>query len=317
MIDIVSVTDHLTNFSVEKKLLGNNFHSEFSLDTTIALVWHKSIDRKFINEFPSIRAVVRYGVGYDNIDLELCKSKKIIVANTPDYGVDEVSDSSLAMILSLTRKTKALEILAKKDKNYWIGKDFNLDIRRINTLSLGLIGFGRIGSSIAKKFSVFSNKIGFYDPYIPDGYEKVFGVNRFEKVSDLLHNSDIVSINTTLTDKTKGMVNRKFLNSMKRGSYLINLSRGQIIENKEFILEKLISRELEGYGSDVWTSEPPLQEDKLYKAWLKDDYDLNSRIIINPHTSYYSKESLQESRFKACKTCLDLINGREIKNRIV
>ena len=104
---------------------------------------------------------------------------------------------------------------------------------------------------------------------------------------------------------------------MKRGSYLINLSRGQIIENKEFILEKLISRELEGYGSDVWTSEPPLQEDKLYKAWLNDDYDLNSRIIINPHTSYYSKESLQESRFKACKTCLDLINGREIKNRIV
>ena len=317
MIDIVSVTDHLTNFSVEKKLLGNNFHFEFSLDTTIALVWHKSIDKKFIKEFPSIRAVVRYGVGYDNIDLELCKSKNIIVANTPDYGVDEVADSALAMILSLTRKTKALEILAKKDKNYWIGKDFNLDIRRINTLSLGLIGFGRIGSSIAKKFSVFSNKIGFYDPYIPDGYEKVFGVNRFEKVSDLLHNSDIVSINTTLTDKTKGMVNRKFLNSMKRGSYLINLSRGQIIENKEFILEKLISRELEGYGSDVWTSEPPLQEDKLYKAWLNDDYDLNSRIIINPHSSYYSKESLQESRFKACKTCLDLINGREIKNRIV
>ena len=75
MIDIVSVTDHLTNFSVEKKLLGNNFHSEFSLDTTIALVWHKSIDKKFIKEFPSIRAVVRYGVGYDNIDLNYARAK--------------------------------------------------------------------------------------------------------------------------------------------------------------------------------------------------------------------------------------------------
>ena len=97
--------------------------------------------------------------------------------------MDEVADSALAMILSLTRKTKALEILAKKDKNYWIGKDFNLDIRRINTLSLGLIGFGRIGSSIAKKFSVFSNKIGFYDPYIPmvmKRYSVLIDLRRFQ-----------------------------------------------------------------------------------------------------------------------------------------
>ena len=214
--DFVAVTDHIKDFSVEKKFLGNYLENELSNKITIVLVWHKLINQDFLNKYRSIRAVIRYGVGCDNIDIDYCKKNNIIVANTPDYGIDEVSDSALAMILYLTRKVGALENLAKEDDNYWLGKKFNLNMKRLNNLSLGIIGLGRIGSSIAKKFMPFSKNIGFFDPYIPNGYEKVFGIERYRSLADLLKNSDIVSINTPLNSETNGMVNKDFLNLMKK-----------------------------------------------------------------------------------------------------
>jgi len=313
--DFVAVTDHIKEFSIERKLLGNFFEDKISNKTTILLVWHKNINQDFLRKHPNIRAIVRYGVGYDNIDLDFCKRNNILVANTPDYGIDEVSDSAIAMILYLTRKIGILQELAKEDELYWTGKEINLNMRRLNKLSLGIIGLGRIGGSIAKKFLAFSKNLAFYDPYIPNGYEKVYGINRCQSMEELLKVSDIISINTPLTNETKGMVNSKFINLMKKGSYLINLSRGPIVENKECILENLLSNHLEGYATDVWTEEPPSISDKLYTAW-KQNKNLRNKIIVNPHTSYYSKEALYESRSKACNTCLDIINNKLVKNRI-
>lgn len=317
MSHIVSVTDHIKDFDIEKNFLGNYFESKLSTKTTIILVWHKEINESFFKKYPSVKAVVRYGVGYDNIDLEYCKKNKIIVANTPDYGVDEVSDTAIAMILYLTRKIGTLENLASKDSNYWIGKNLNLSMKRLNTLSLGIIGLGRIGGSIAKKFSQFTRKIGFYDPYLPNGYEKIFGIDRYDDLSNLLQVSDIVSVNTPLNKETRGMINENFLNQMKQGSYLINLSRGPIVQDKNIILKNLLNFQLEGYGTDVWTEEPPIENDKLYSKWKKKEKNLIGRILVNPHTSYFSEESIYECRSKACKTCLDIINGVAINNRIV
>ena len=315
--DFIAVTDHIKDFSIEREILGKFFEDTISKKTTIILVWHKEINEKFLRNYPSIRAIVRYGVGYDNIDLDFCKKKNIIVANTPDYGVDEVADSALAMILYLTRKIGKLENLAKNDSRYWIGKDINQNMRRLNKLNLGIIGLGRIGGSIAKKFLPFSRNIGFYDPYIPNGYEKVYGIKKFNSLSELLKDSDIVSINTPLTQETEGLVNEEFLNSMKKGSYLINLSRGPIVKNNDLIFKKLICNHLEGYGTDVWTNEPPLKNDEFYKYLIEQSNDLTGRVIINPHTAYYSFEASHECRSKACSTCLDIIHDRIINTRVI
>ena len=315
--DLVAITDHLKDFHIEKEILGKYFETKLSRQTTIILVWHKIVDEEFLINHPSIRAIVRYGVGYDNIDLASCKKRNIIVANTPDYGIDEVSDSAIAMILYLTRKIGALENLAKKEPKYWLGKEIKLDMRRINNLSLGIIGLGRIGSTIARKFLSFSKKVGFYDPYIANGYEKVFGIKRYSKLSDLLKMSDIVSINTPLNNETRSMIDKNFLNSMKKGSYLINLSRGGLVKDKKLILDNLLSKQLEGYGTDVWTNEPPLEKDEFNISWKKNKNNLNGRLIVNPHTAYFSAEAIYESRSKASKTCLDLINNRPINNRII
>lgn len=315
--DKVAITDHIKEFSVEKRFLGNYFDDKLSSKTTIILVWHEVINENFLKKYPSIRAIVRYGVGYDNIDIEYCKKNKIIVANTPDYGIDEVSDSAIAMILALLRKINSLENLAREDSNYWLGKKLDLKMKRLNQLSLGIIGLGRIGSSIANKFMPFSRNICFYDPYIPNGYEKIFGIKRYKSLQNLLKVSDIVSVNTPLNNETKCMINKDFLTQMKKGSYLINLSRGPIVASNDLILEKLLSNELEGYATDVWINEPPLEKDELYIAWKTNNNSLRGRIIVNPHTAYFSEEALLESRSKACATCLDIINDQKINNRIV
>ena len=104
---------------------------------------------------------------------------------------------------------------------------------------------------------------------------------------------------------------------MKKGSYLINLSRGALVKDKKLILDKLLSNQLEGYGTDVWTNEPPLEKDEFNKAWKENKNYLNGRLIVNPHTAYFSEEAIYESRSKASKTCLDLINNYSINNRII
>ena len=121
--DFIAVTDHIEDFSIEREILGEFFEDKISEKTSIILVWHKEINENFLRNYPSIRAIVRYGVGYDNIDLDFCKKNNIVVANTPDYGVDEVADTALAMILYLTRKIGKLENLAKNDSRpFWCGR---------------------------------------------------------------------------------------------------------------------------------------------------------------------------------------------------
>lgn len=315
MKDRVSVTDHIKEFSIEKKILKEYFFSDLNKETTIALVWHKLINRDFFENYPKIRAVVRYGVGYDNIDLEYCKRNKIIVSNTPDYGVDEVADTALAMILSLTRKINKLSFLAKEDGNYWLGKSLNINMKRINKLKLGIIGCGRIGSSIGLKFKSFSNHVGFYDPYLPDGIEKSLKFYRFNSMKELLLNSDIVTVNTPLNQETSNLINESFLKAMKRGSYLINVSRGQIVKDENIIFKSLIDGHLEGFATDVWTSEPPSNIDHE-AVKVKENLELEGKLIINPHTAYFSEESIIEAREKASKTCLNIIENKLIKNRI-
>ena len=313
--DIVSITDHITNSDIELGILGSSLQP-LSLETTILLVWHENINEDYLKKYKNVRAIVRYGVGFDNIDLEYCKKSNISVSNTPDYGVDEVSDTALAMILMLLRRVNSFQEFAKNNENSWLGAEIPFEIRRIKNLKLGIIGLGRIGGSIARKFKPFSNNICFFDPFLPSGIEKTFDIQRYHDLIDLLQSSDIISINTPLNSITRNMVDNQFISNMKKGAILINVSRGPIINNKDIIYNAILSGKLNGYATDVWVDEPPKKKDKLYQSWISNS-KINDKIIINPHTAYYSKESLIESREKASLNCLRIINEEDIYNRLV
>ena len=313
---IVSITDHITEYSIEKNQLGEYLSPTLSESTEIILVWHKKINEEFLNKYKNIKAIFRYGVGFDNIDLEFCKKNNILVCNNPDYGVDEVSDSAIAMILNLTRGINELQSFARANKNSWIGEEIPLKLYRLNNLKLGIIGLGRIGGAIARKFKVFSKNVCFFDPYLSSGVEKTFDIERVDNLDDLLKEVDILSINTPLNNETKGLVNKNFISKMKNDSILINLSRGEIIENTDYIKNALISGKLRGYGTDVWINEPPIETDSLYSNWLK-NHPITKKILITPHTAYYSEEALFECRNNTALNCLNYINGNKIKNRII
>ncbi len=316
MRDVVSITDHIKEFSIESKILKEYLEPKVTDRTTILLVWHQKIDKDFLKKYKNVRAIVRYGVGIDNIDLETCKDLNITVCNTPDYGIDEVSDTALAMILALGRRIKELENFALNNEESWTGAKINFNMKRINCMRIGIIGLGRIGGSVARKLKVFSPNISFYDPYLTSGIEKTFDIHRYFKLNELLENSDIVTVHTPLTSETKGMINKQFIDSLKKEAVLINVSRGPIVKDNSLILEALKEGKLSGYGTDVFPNEPPKSDDELYKI-CKLKTDLSNRIIINPHTSYYSEEAIRESREKASLNVLNIINDFNIHNIII
>ena len=326
---MIYLTDYIQSFEIEKEIIGNKLLT-YSKDyhrkskAKVILVWHDELNESSMKKFPEAHSIVRYGVGVDNIDLGYCKSKGIKVFNNPDYGVDEVSDTSVAMILSLGRNihaynSKAKKLLKNQRSKYPWQENTDFSSVRFKKMSLGLVGVGRIGSSVAYKMKNIVKNINFYDPYVPSGYEKVLGATRYDSLDKFLKNSNIISFHVPLTMETEGMINEAFINKMQENSILVNTSRGGIIDSLNCLYQGLVSGKLQSLGLDVLPEEPPnlSKKEKLLFNWINEENDLSKKIIINPHTSYYSPESYEEMRKKAALMALNCLKKRQLSNRIV
>lgn len=328
----IFITDYINNPSIEKKILGKfanvvclkeknykNFPKQI-YDADGLLVWHSQINNETIKKLKKNCVIIRYGVGYENIDLKSCKENKIIFANTPDYGVDEVADTSCAMILNFLRKINFYNEKIKKSFGKWQAEVINLNkknpTKRTSDHSLGIIGLGRIGSSVALKMKNFKIKIGFFDPNISSGYEKTLDLIRYDSIDELISNSSIISINATLNENTMHMVDKKFISKLNKNTILINTARGAIIENLDILLAGLKKNKISYLGLDVTPEEPPKNSEKLIKVWRNKQNLLSQRIIINPHAGYFSSTSINEMRIKASENMLRHLTGKPLKNII-
>ena len=247
----IIITDYINKPNIEKRLLKNfeiiclNETNEKKFDKVIfdafaILVWHAKITKRTISRLKKCKAIIRYGVGFDNIDLVACKKKGIPFANTPDYGTDEVSDTTIGFVLNMTRGINYYNYISKNLTNTW-QENIKNNLRRSNKVKIGIIGVGRIGSSVLIKLGNIGFQCSFYDPYKDPGYEKVLNCKRYFDLDQLLTNSDVVSIHVPLTTETKGMINKNFINKMKNNSYLINTARGNLIDDLNDIYDALIS----------------------------------------------------------------------------
>jgi C-terminal binding protein len=311
----VFITDYIDNPNLEKNILGQNVSLESNIDTEVLLVWHEHIDGKYLDQFPKIKGVVRYGVGFDAINLEEIKKRGLVFCNTPDYGIDEVSDTVLAMMLGLLRGVIAYDLFARDYVNTWQENTITR-LRRISRLTLGVVGAGRIGTALIRKAKALGMNIVFIDPYKDSGYEKAIGVNRSYNLSEFLEQCDVISMHTPLTSETRAMIDSNFINSMKQDSILINCSRGGVVKDLDIIYEALKSGKLSAVALDVLADEPPISS-KLIDSWRDRNNKLSHRIIINPHTSYYSKESFTEMRVEAAKNAKRILDGIQPLNIIV
>ena len=278
------------------------------------LVWHWVVDPATVELLDRCKIVVRYGVGYDLVDVEALAGRGIPLCNTPDYGTEEVADAACAMILTLQRKLLAYD---RACRGYTHGWQENLlrPHQRTSEQTLGIIGVGRIGTAVVNRMKPFGYRIVGYDPYQPSGHEKAIGYKRVHSLEELLSQADIISIHCPLTTETCGMVDAEFLGMMKPGSSLVNTARGGILASLDYLEQALQSGHLASAAMDVLPDEPP-KEHPLIQAWRQDVPWIRGRLLITPHVAYYSEQGWYEMRFKAAETArMYLVTGK-LRNHI-
>ncbi len=256
------------------------------------IIQYAPLTRRVIENLPHCKVISRYGVGVDSVDLKAATDFGIIVANVPDYCIDEVSNQTIAMLLSLVRKTVFFDKKVKENK--W---DFRLGmpIQRLQGKTLGLIGCGRIGLEVAKKFSAFGVKVISFDPYLQCGGEGV----ELTDLDTLLKKSDFISIHCPLNESTKHLIGEREFKKMEKKPILINTSRGAIIDEKALIWaleEGLVS----GAGLDVLEKEPPDIQNPLLKM---------ENVILSPHVGFYSVESIMELKRRTAENVSAVLTG--------
>jgi D-3-phosphoglycerate dehydrogenase len=323
----IFITDYVNNPDIEKNIFGNlvevccgeeeeekKFNS-YIYSADAILVWHAKITEETVKQLKKCKVIVKYGTGYDNIDTEACAKYGIPVCNTPDYGVEEVCDTACAMILASIRQIVVYDYQAKHINEGWQTHNDG-EIKRTSEHSLGIIGMGRMGTSVALRMKAFGMKVSFFDPYLPSGYEKAIGVTRFETLNELLKNSSIISIHTPLTKETTGIIDKQFIDNLNAGTILVNTARGKLVKNLDLILYGLESGKLSFVGLDVLPEEPPNQSEKLIAHWKDEKSIFAKKILINPHSAYYSTKSWVEMRAKAANNINNVLCGANPKNRV-
>jgi len=238
------------------------------------------------------KIIARYGVGVDNIDVEAATEQHIIVANVPDYCLDEVSTHALGLILASARKIIFLD--RKVRERTW---DFKIakPLFRTQGKILGLFGLGRIARMVAQKALGFGFKVIAFDPYVSEANSKIEMVT----LKRLLSDSDFLSIHVPLTDETRHSFSENKLRTMKKTAYLVNTSRGPIVDEKALYVA-LKEKWIAGAALDVMENEPPDWEDPLLKL---------DNVIITPHSSFYSEESYVELKTKVAESIRSVLKG--------
>ena len=279
-------------------------------DVQVMIVHQTDVNREFIKRFPQLKGIVRLGVGYDKVDLQACRERGIQVANIPDYCTTEVADTTLAMMLDLVRAGRELEANLRLQPDSW--QQLSVPrVRRASSLTLGVVGAGRIGSAVLHRATAFGFDCLFYDPAV----HHIDNATRKESLQDLLQRSDIVSLHVPLQADTECMVNAWFLQQLKPGAILINTARGKLIGDEQLILDTLIDGRLGALALDVLPCEPPGNQ-PLFHAWKTSDPRILGRLIIQPHNAFYSQEAALDVRQRAAEEALRCLNGTHFLNPV-
>ncbi len=264
----------------------------FAAGAEAILVQTAPLTRAVLEALPSLRIVSYPGIGVDMVDLEAARELGIWVANVPDGNITEVATHALGMMLSLIRHLPGFDRAVREGR--W---DYEATgpLRRPATLTLGVVGQGRIGRLTASYAApVFGRLLG-YDPHLPpDAWPA--GPERVDDLATLFRESDLVTLHLPLTEETRAMVGRGLLAEMKPGSYLVNVSRGPIVEIPA-LLEALDAGRLAGAALDVLPDEPPAPDDPVLR---------HPKVILSPHAAFYSLEADEELRRRSVANIVDL-----------
>lgn len=256
------------------------------------IVGNDQVDSKVISAGKRLKVISRYGVGYDNIDLNAAKERSIVVTNTPDTNTNSVADLAFALILSLERSIPVVSNMVKD------GGWERILGTEVWGKTLGVIGLGRIGKGLVKRAKGFNMNIFCYDIYPDNAFARQYGVN-YCTLEELLRKSDMISIHLPLLPSTKELIGEKELSMMKSTAIIVNTSRGGIIK-EDSLYKALSNKMIAGAALDVMENEPP-KDNPLLKL---------DNVIITSHIGGYTAEAVRNMGITAAKNVTLILNGK-------
>jgi len=261
------------------------------------------VNDAFLARLPHLKAIVRYGVGYDNVDLMAADRRQIRVANVQSYANQAVSDHALALIFGCARGLP----LGQQSVQQRFGKPPKADVFELADRTLGIIGLGRIGGTLCHKAQSLFKTVLAVDPYIPT--ERFSQLNAHPcDLSTLLAHADVLSVHCNLTPETRGLLGPAAFHAMTRQPILINTARGPIVDATS-LLNALQAQTLHSAGLDVYPEEPP-GEDLL--PLLN-----HPRVIATGHYAWYSTDSAVELQKRAARNLVGLLAGDHVEDELI
>ncbi|MGE5255620.1 MAG: C-terminal binding protein [Hyphomicrobiales bacterium] len=260
------------------------------------LVREAPVSARVIDGLPRCRAIVRYGVGVDNIDLNHARQRRVYVANVPGYGTEEVSDHAAALLLACIRR------LCTRDANLRQGR-FETDIQepifRTTGKTLGLIGYGQIGRALHRKWKGFlPQRVLVFDPYAPPEVIRENGAQAAE-LDTLFAESDYISLHAPSTPQTRYIINAANLKKMKPTAIIVNTARGDLIDETA-LAKALREGRIAAAGLDVFEKEP-LAPDHPFIGM--------PNLVLSGHVGWYSKDAVQELQTRAAREIVRVLSG--------
>ena len=264
-------------------------------DAELLLMCYTPVGRRVIEAATKLKGIVKYGVGIDAIDIAAARSRGIPVVNVPEYAEQTVAEGAFALMMALSKRLKPLQRAMERDgwawpTAQWLASD-------LAEKTVGLVGLGRIGRSFARMARGLRMRVLAYDPHV-EGTEK--------DLRAMLAQCDFVSVHCVLNDETRHLIGSRELAAMRPSAYLINVSRGAIVDEMA-LLRALQEKRIAGAALDVYSQEPLAKQGHPLSALYAMD-----NVILSPHLTFYTREAMARLEADTLERCREVLEGRPV-----
>lgn len=266
-----------------------------------------------LEKMAKCRIFVKAAVGFDEVDIAAYGARGIPVCNTPHYGTREVADHAIALMMTLAKSIAYHDELLREDlKPNW-RPAHNPFGKRLSVCTFGVVGIGRIGTAAARRAAAFDMDVVFWDPYVPNGYELALGIRRADSLAELMGQCDFVSVHAPLNAETRNLIGAEAFKAAKKGMILINTARGGIVD-VDALYDAMKDGTVLAAGLDVLPEEPANPQSRLIAAWQKEEAWIRHRLVVTPHSAFYTPESMRDIRFLSARTAARYLREGRLEN---
>ncbi|TPN02046.1 NAD(P)-dependent oxidoreductase [Mesorhizobium sp. B2-1-3A] len=277
-------------------------------DADLLLMCYTPVTAPVIDAAPKLKGIVKYGVGIDAIDIPAAMRRGIPVVNVPEYAEETVAEGAFALMIALAKRLPAITAAVSRDgwvwpEQRWLGRD-------VSGATLGLVGCGKIGRSMARMAGQgFHARVLGFDPGVDATTMHAAGIEKVDDLQAMLRACDFVSLHCVLNDKTRGLIGKAELACLKASAIIINVSRGALIDEAALV-EAIVAGSIGGAALDVYSVEPLARSGHPMSALFDRD-----NVILFPHLTFFTHEAMRRLEDDTLARCFEILEGRPVTIR--